>query len=93
LNREAYESFHRLGWIAVASLLVLGCVAGAAAIGLLLHRRWAWWIALVIFFGNGAGDLISLIRTGELIHFGSGILIAAGFVFLLMLPQVRRKLR
>jgi hypothetical protein len=92
LNREAYESFHRLGWIATASLSVLGCVTGAAAVGLLLHRRWAWGVALFLFLANGAGDLISLIRTGELIHFGSGILIAAGFTTLLCLPQVRRSL-
>ena len=92
LNREAYDSFHHLGWIAVASLLVLGCIAGAAAIGLLLHRRWAWWMAVLIFITNAAGDIISLIRTDEALHYGSGILIAAGFVFLLCLPQVRRSL-
>jgi hypothetical protein len=90
LNREAYESFHRLGWIAIAALLVLGCLAGTAAVGLMGRQRWAWWIALLLFAGNGAGDLISLIRVGEVIRFGSGVVIASGFIVLLLLPRVRR---
>jgi hypothetical protein len=92
LNREAYDSFHHLGGIAITSLLVLGCVAGGAAVGLLFRRRWAWWMAVFIFVANAAGDLISLVHTDEALHYGSGIVIAAGFAILLCLPSVRRSL-
>jgi hypothetical protein len=89
-NREAYESFHHLGWVAAVLLLVLAFLAGAASIGLTLQKRWAWWMAILLFLTNGAGDLISLIHTDDTLRFGTGIAIAAGFVFLLMLPSVRR---
>jgi hypothetical protein len=93
LNPAAWDSLHRLGWNAVSFLLVLGCTAGSAAVGLMLHKRWAWWIAILLFLINAAGDLISLIRTNDTLRFGSGIAIASGFVLLLMLPPVRRSLR
>lgn len=92
LNPDAYESFHHLGWIAVLGLFCLACVSAMTGAGLLLHKRWAWWIALIMFAMNGAGDVISLLRTHELARFGSGVLIAAGFILLLVLPPVRRSL-
>jgi uncharacterized membrane protein len=93
LNRPAYDSFHRLGWIAEAFLLSLSVIAASAAVGLLLHKKWAWCIAVILFVVNGAGDLISVIRTHDVLRFGSGVLIAGGFVFLLMLQPVRRTVR
>ena len=93
LNPRAYESFHRLGWIAPAILFSLAGICAVTAFGLFQHRRWAWWIAVVLFAANGAGDLASLFLSGELLRFGSGVLIAAVFVFLLALSPVRRSLR
>jgi hypothetical protein len=93
LNREAYDSFHRLGAIAVVVLFALAGVSATAAAGLLLRKRWAWWIALGLFATNGTGDLVSLIRTREILRFGSGALIAAAFILLLVLPQVRQRLQ
>jgi hypothetical protein len=90
LNRDAYDSFHRMGWIAVIVLVTVACIAGVAAVGLALHKRWAWRIALLLFVVNGTGDLVSAVRTHEAARFGSGVLIAAAFVILLTLPQVRR---
>ena len=93
LNREAYESFHRIGTTSEVFLLSLAFVSGAAAVGLLLHRRWAWWIALLLFAANGAGDVVSLVHTGDALRFGSGVAIASGFVVMLLLPAVRRTVR
>jgi hypothetical protein len=93
LNREAYVSFRRIGTASEVFLFSLAVVSGAAAVGLLLHRRWAWWVALLLFAVNGAGDGVSLMRTGDVLRFGSGLLIAGGFVVLLLLPPVRRSLR
>ena len=92
LNPEAYETFHRLGWIAEVLLFGLGCLSVVTGLGLLKRKRWAWWFAIVGLAGNGAGDLISMILTHEIVRFGSGVLIVAGFVFLLALPPVRRSL-
>lgn len=92
LNPEAYESFHRLGSTAEIGLFSLAVVSAAASAGLLLRKRWAWWIAMVLFAVNGAGDLVSVIRTGEVVRFGSGVLIAAGFILLLAIPAVRREI-
>jgi hypothetical protein len=49
-------------------------------------------MAVLLFLVNGAGDLVSLIRTDDVLRFGSGMAIAAGFILLLSLPPVRRDL-
>ena len=90
LNPMAYQAFHRLGRTAELLLLGVACLSATAASGLLLGRRWGWWMALLLFATNGAGDFVALIRTGDLIRFGSGVLIAAAFIALLCLPAVRR---
>jgi hypothetical protein len=93
LNREAYVSFRRIGIPSEVFLFSLALVSGATAVGLLLHRRWAWWIALLLFAANGAGDVVSLVHTGDALRFGSGAAIASGFVVMLLLPAVRRTVR
>jgi hypothetical protein len=93
LNREAYVSFRRIGPASHIFLFSLAGISGAAAVGLLLHRRWAWWIALLLFAVNGAGDVVSLVHTGDVLRFGSGVAIASGFVVMLLLPAVRRTVR
>jgi hypothetical protein len=93
LNHEAYVSFRRIGTASEVFLFSLAVISGATAVGLLLRRRWAWWVALLLFAVNGAGDGVSLMRTGDVLRFGSGVAIASGFVLLLMLPPVRRSIR
>lgn len=90
LNPPAGETFHSMGRIAPTLLLALAALAGTAAIGLLLHKKWAWAIALILFAANLSGDLVSLIRTRDILRFGSGVLIAAAFIYLLIHPSVRR---
>jgi hypothetical protein len=92
LNPEAYEAFHRLGRIAELLLFCLACLSVVTGAGLIKRRRWAWWLALLGLACNGAGDLVSMLLTHNLVRFGSGVLIAAGLVFLLALPPVRRSL-
>jgi hypothetical protein len=93
LNPAGYEVFHRLGWIAVAFLFAMAIISACTASGLVMRRRWAWWIAILLFAANAAGDLLSFTRTNDTIRFGSGIAIASGFVLLLISPSVRRSLR
>lgn len=92
LNPQAYEAFHRLGRAAEIMLFIVACLSAITAVGLVLRRRWAWWLALLGMAANGAGDLVSLVLTHQFVRFGSGVLIAAGFIVLLALPQVRRSL-
>lgn len=93
LNPEAYVTFHRLGRPAELLLLVLACMCAITGIGLMRRKRWAWWLALLGMTANGAGDLVSLLFTRQVLRFGSGALIAAAFIVLLALPPVRRSLR
>lgn len=46
-------------------------------------------VAVGIFAVNGLGDLVTLIKTRDLIRSGSGILFAAAFLGLLMSRRVR----
>jgi len=72
-----------------ALLLVVALVAAATAIGLLRGRRWAWLLALATFTVNGLGDLVTLLVVRDWLRGGSGVLIAAGFLFFLQRPRVR----
>jgi hypothetical protein len=92
LNPEACQSFHHLGPLAILLLLVLASISAVTGVGLLRRRRWAWWLALLGMAANGIGDLLSMVLTHQLVRFGSGVLIAAGFIVLLALQPVRRTL-
>jgi hypothetical protein len=92
LNPEAFQTFHRLGRIAELLLFVLACASSVTGVGLLRRRRWAWWLAFLGMAANGIGDLLSMVLTHQLVRFGSGVLVAAGFILLLALPPVRRTL-
>ena len=88
LNPSAYAAFHVLGKLSGVILLVLGVGTGTTAFGLLRQRRWAWWLALVLFSANGLGDLVNLLIGGDRWKSAAGTLIAAAFVFLLVrLPR------
>lgn len=61
-----------------------------AAAGLLRRKKWAWWLALLLFAVNGSGDLVSFILTRDWLRSLSGVMIAAGFVYSLSRSSVRR---
>jgi hypothetical protein len=89
LNRKAYSDFSTLGRTPGVLLLMVGCVTAAASAGLLRGRKWAWWVAIGIFVINGLGDLAALFVARDWIKGGSGVLIAAGFLFVLIRKKVR----
>jgi hypothetical protein len=89
LNPRAYAAFARMGSVSGVLLLALCPVAAATAAGLLRRRRWAWWLALATFGVNGLGDMASLVVTHDWLRAGSGVLIAAVFVSLLLRAEVR----
>lgn len=90
LNRPAFALFHALGRISGALLLALGIGTAAAARGLLNRKMWAWWLAVVLFAINGAGDVVSLAATGDVIRTVVGVAVAAAFLYVLTRPHVSR---
>jgi hypothetical protein len=88
LNRPAYLTFARFGMLSGAMLIALAAVAGATAVGLVRRRKWAWLAAISLFAVNGLGDVITLVNTHDLARSGSGVLVAAMFLYLLMRPEV-----
>jgi hypothetical protein len=90
LNPAAYAAFSRLGAVSGVMLLALGMVTALTGSGLLLGKRWAWWIAIAIFAVNGLGDAFTLFVKRDALRGGSGMLIALGFLFWLSRPAVRR---
>ena len=90
LNRPAFPLFHALDRTAGVLLLALGVGTAAAARGLLSRKVWAWWFAVVLFAINGAGDVVSLVATGDLFRTVVGVTVAAAFLYLLTRPHVRR---
>jgi hypothetical protein len=88
-NRPAHAAFQTVGKTSGVGFLVLGLVVGAAAGGLSCGRRWAWWLAILIFALNGIGDLVGLLATRDPLRSGSGFVIAVGFLLVLLHRNVR----
>lgn len=89
LNPAAYAAFVSLGALAGFLLLTLAVIAGAAGAGMLLRRRWAWWLAVALFAVNGLGDAISIFSAHDVARGVAGFLVACAFVFWLTRPPVR----
>jgi hypothetical protein len=88
-NRPAHAAFQTVGKTSGVGFLVLGLIVGVTAGGLSRGRRWAWWLAIFIFALNGIGDLFGLLATRDLLRSGSGLVVAIGFLVVLL----RRNLR
>jgi hypothetical protein len=58
LNKAAYIAFQRFGGASGFLLLAVGALATMAGAGMLLRRRWAWYIAICLFGIDGFGDCV-----------------------------------
>jgi hypothetical protein len=88
-NQPAQAAFQTAGRTSGFGFLVLGLVAGGTAVGLSSGRRWAWWLAILIFALNGIGDLFGLLATRDPLRSGSGLVIAIGFLAVLLRRNAR----
>lgn len=68
--------------------LCLGVAMSAASLGCFLHRRWGWWLAVLIFAANGCGDVIQL-SMGKFLEGAIGVVAAGAILFYLTRPTVR----
>ena len=89
LNKPGAAAFRAIGRASGVFLLALGIGTAAAGLGLLRRRRWAWWFAIVLFTVNGCGDVVGLVATRDWLRSGSGVAVAAAFVYALTRPRVR----
>ena len=90
LNAPVHDAFATQARPVATLLLLIGGLAAAAGLGLLTRRVWAWLLSLAIFSINALGDLVSILITRDLLHGFSGVLIDVLFLYLLLLPGVRR---
>jgi len=90
LNKPGAAAFHALGRASGVLLLLLGGATLAVALGLLQRRNWAWWLGVVLFAMNAAGDAVSFVLTGDWLRSASGILISSAFLYALVRHPVRR---
>ena len=68
---------------------MLGLVAGATAWGLSRGRRWAWWLAVLIFALNGTGNLFGLLAMRDLLRSEFGVCYSVRFLVVLLDRNVR----
>jgi hypothetical protein len=93
LNKSGMAAFEQIEKLAGILLIALGIGCGLTAIGLLRRKRWAWVAATALFIVNGGGDVVSYVRTHDILHSGSGVVICAIFLFGLWHPSVRAYFR
>jgi hypothetical protein len=89
LNKPGAAAFRAMGRASGLLLLALGIGTAAAGAGLLRGRRWAWWFAILLFTVNGCGDVVGLVSTRDWLRSGSGVTVAAVFIYALTRPPVR----
>ena len=90
LNKAAYIAFQRLGGASGFLLLAVGALATMAGAGLLLRRRWAWYLAICLFGINGFGDFVAAILFRDRWRSGMGVVIACIFLFCLLKSNTRK---
>jgi len=90
LNKPGEAAFRAMGKISGLLLLGLGVGTALAGAGMLKGRRWAWRLAVALFVVNGCGDVVGFIATGDWLRSGSGVAVAAAFLWALTRVQVRR---
>jgi hypothetical protein len=88
LNRRAYHQLAPLGNKAGISLLVLAVFLGAAGIGWLMRRRWAWRLAAVILMIHILGDLLNLF-IGRVVEGVIGVAAAGALLWYVSKADVR----
>jgi len=89
LNPAAHAHFAALRPFSSPGLFAVGIATALIARGLLCRRRWAWWCAIALFVINAAGDAVNYALTRDLWRSGTGVVIAAGFLAVLVQPNMR----
>lgn len=93
LNKPGEATFRSLGRVSGLPLLMIGAGTCAAAVGLIQRKKWAWWLAVVLFAISGCGDAVSLIVTGDWLRSASGVVICAAFLYSLSRSRVTQYFR
>jgi uncharacterized membrane protein (DUF2068 family) len=88
LNKPGEATFRSLGRVSGLPLLLIGVGTCAAAVGLVQGKKWAWWLAVVLFAINGCADIVGLIVAGNWVRSGSGLVICAAFLYALSRSRV-----
>src|SRR5882672_5740449 len=79
LNPAGAVFFHSIGRISGVFLLAIGVATLASARGLLLGRVWAWWIAIVLFFCDACGGIVSYFFIHDPLRTIAGVAISSMF--------------
>jgi len=90
LNPRAYSQLAPLRAKAGIPMLVVACALATAGFGWLKHRRWAWWLALVILTTQILGDFLNLLL-GKLLEGVIGVVAAGALLFYISRAQVRAR--
>jgi uncharacterized membrane protein (DUF2068 family) len=88
LNKPGEATFRSLGRVSGLPLLLIGAGTCAAAIGLVQRKKWAWWLAVVLFAINGCTDVVGLIVARSWVRSGSSVVICAAFLYSLSRRRV-----
>ena len=89
LNSAGAAFFHSIWRISGVFLLVIGAATLVSACGLLFGRVWAWWIAIVLFFCDACGGIVSYFFIHDPLRTIIGVAISSTFFFVLCRRRVR----
>lgn len=58
IKPEEHQQLLRAGLPAAVGFVGLAAIMAITSVGAFLRRRWAWWLAMIIFIINGIGDVV-----------------------------------
>ena len=88
LNPIAYKRLAPMGSTVGILFLLLGAALATAGVGWFRRRLWGWKLAIVIITTQILGDVVSCI-SGDLLHGGTGMIVAGALLLLLLRPRTR----
>jgi hypothetical protein len=58
IQLEEHQQLLRAGLPASVGFVGLAAIMAITSVGTFQRRRWAWWLAMIIFIINGIGDAV-----------------------------------
>jgi hypothetical protein len=88
IKPDEHEQLLSAGVPAPVGFCCLSAIMAITSIGAFLRRRWAWWLAIMVFIINGIGDAIRA-ALGAAVEGVVGVSAVALILFWLTRPCVR----
>ena len=88
LNPNGFTQLSAVGRIIGVPFLILACALAVAGVGWFGHRRWAWWLTVIIIATQVVGGLVHLL-TRHFLEGSVALVVSSALLVYLTRPATR----